>query len=68
MGSSWDLFHEASNHDSPLITNPIHINNRQILREAMKNAGFRETPNEWWHYTLEPEPFPETYFDFVLKT
>ena len=23
---------------------------------------------EWWHFTLEDEPFPETYFDFPVST
>ena len=22
---------------------------------------------KWWHFTLENEPFPETYFDFAIK-
>ncbi|RYZ06987.1 MAG: peptidase M15, partial [Alphaproteobacteria bacterium] len=22
---------------------------------------------EWWHFTLNGEPYPETYFDFVVK-
>ena len=22
---------------------------------------------EWWHFTLEGEPFPETYFDFPVE-
>ena len=32
MGSSFDLFHTFSNHDSPLLTNKEHISNREILR------------------------------------
>ena len=66
MGSSFDLFHTFSNHDSPLLTNKEHIQNREILRQAMKRHGFRETPEEWWHYTLIDEPYPTTYFDFVV--
>jgi D-alanyl-D-alanine dipeptidase len=67
MGSSFDLFHVASHQDSPLIVNPEHIKNREILRKAMKeNGGFNEYADEWWHFTLANEPFPSTYFDFVL--
>ncbi len=27
-----------------------HINNRQLLRDVMKKAGFRYLPTEWWHF------------------
>ena len=66
MGSSWDLFHEASNHDTKLITDQEQKKNRQILRETMERHGFIETPEEWWHYTFRGEPFPDRYFDFVI--
>jgi D-alanyl-D-alanine dipeptidase len=33
----------------------------------MLKYGFRNYPKEWWHFTLRQEPFPETYFDFVIK-
>jgi D-alanyl-D-alanine dipeptidase len=26
--------------------------NRQLLRNIMVNAGFRQHPNEWWHFSL----------------
>lgn len=32
MGSSFDLFHTASNQDSPVITDPTYIVNRNTLR------------------------------------
>ena len=66
MGSSFDLFHPISHHDSPYIVNPEYISNREILRKAMTSNGFRMLEEEWWHYTLDKEPFPETYFDFVV--
>ncbi|HAL59606.1 MAG TPA: D-alanyl-D-alanine dipeptidase, partial [Sarcina sp.] len=28
--------------------------------------GFLPFPFEWWHFTLENEPFTETYFDFPV--
>ncbi|MGE3528310.1 MAG: M15 family metallopeptidase, partial [Methyloceanibacter sp.] len=40
--------------------------NRAVLVEAMKKRGFKNYPFEWWHYTFEPEPYPETYFDFPI--
>ena len=67
MGSSFDLFHAASHHDSPYITDPVHIQNRDILRQAMMKQGFKDYENEWWHYTLASEPYPSTYFDFIVE-
>ena len=67
MGSSFDLFHIASYHDSPVIHNKSHIENRNLLREVMQRNGFKEFEKEWWHYTLEDEPFKDIYFDFIVK-
>jgi zinc D-Ala-D-Ala dipeptidase len=66
MGSSFDLFHEASHHDSNLV-NPSQNEMRNFLRETMKRYGFAEYKKEWWHYTLAKEPYPNTYFGFVVK-
>jgi len=33
----------------------------------MKEAGFIGLKTEWWHFTLEDEPFPQTYFNFEIK-
>ena len=30
-------------------------------------AAFAATIREWWHFTLRGEPFPDTYFDFVVR-
>ena len=65
MGSSFDLFHPASWQDSKLI-DATHTANREILRQAMKARGFLEYQYEWWHFTLDNEPFPDTYFDFLI--
>jgi len=66
MGSSFDLFGEASHHDSNLIGSQFLIM-RNYLRETMKKYGFNEYKEEWWHYTLKDEPFPDTYFDFEIN-
>ena len=29
--------------------------------------GFRPLKEEWWHFTLNDEPYPDTYFDFVVN-
>ena len=63
MGSPWDFFGPISWVDSPLITE-TQQENRQLLQRVMIANGFRPYSKEWWHFTLEKEPFPTTYFDF----
>lgn len=65
MGSSFDLFHPVSHHDSPLVGQQ-YTQMRNVLRETMKKHGFKEYKEEWWHYTLANEPYPDTYFDFTV--
>ena len=52
--------------DNPDI-NETGRRNRRLLRSIMENAGFVNYDKEWWHYTLENEPFPATYFDFPVQ-
>jgi D-alanyl-D-alanine dipeptidase len=67
MGSSFDLFDEASYTDSTLV-NEDHQQRRMMFKGIMEQAGFVNYPKEWWHYTLKNEPFPGTYFDFDIKS
>ena len=30
-------------------------------------TAFRGIITEWWHFTLEEEPYPDTYFDFPVS-
>ena len=41
--------------------------NRLLLRAIMEASGFLPYENEWWHYLLKDEPYPQTYFDFPLE-
>mgnify|MGYP000923227722 FL=1 len=66
MGSGFDYLGEISHHGSPLIT-PEQEKNRNILKDAMVEAGFKPHPKEWWHYGLIDEPYPDTYFDFPVR-
>ena len=66
MGSGHDFFGEISHHGTNLIT-PEQEKNRNILRDAMVDAGFEVYPEEWWHYKLKDEPYPDTYFNFKVK-
>ena len=40
---------------------------RMILRAAMLRHGFKPFPTEWWHFTLDNEPFPDTNFNFPVR-
>jgi len=67
MGSSFDLFDEASYTNSTLV-NENHQQMRMMFKNLMEQAGFVNYEKEWWHYTLKNEPFPDTYFDFDVKS
>ena len=64
MGSSFDLFHPASHYACPWIS-PEQRHMRELLFATMTAHGFAGIKEEWWHYTLSDEPYPETYFDFI---
>lgn len=66
MGSGFDFLGEISHHGTSLIT-PEQEKNRNILRDAMVEAGFKPHLKEWWHYGLKDEPYPDTYFDFPVR-
>lgn len=66
MGGSYDFFGEISHHNTSQVT-PEQKQNRELLKRIMSKHGFRSYPQEWWHYTLRMEPYPETYFDFEVE-
>lgn len=66
MGSPYDFFGEESWVEYQNITES-QKNNRKLLQKVMLKHGFRNYPQEWWHFTLNGEPFPETYFDFEVE-
>jgi D-alanyl-D-alanine dipeptidase len=66
MGSPYDYFGKESWVNYQSITK-IQKMNRQLLQSVMLNNGFRNYAQEWWHFTLREERFPNTYFDFVVK-
>jgi zinc D-Ala-D-Ala dipeptidase len=66
MGSAWDFFDPISWPTSNLVS-AEQKGNRNLLRDAMTKHGFRPLPEEWWHFTLDNEPYPDTYFDFPIE-
>ena len=67
MGGTFDFFGELSHPDYTGITDEQYAN-RMVLRDAMVNAGFAALPTEWWHFRLDPEPYPDTFFTFPTRT
>ena len=66
MGTPWDFFDERSHTDNPSVS-PVAKANRQLLKGFMEAAGFRPYYAEWWHFTLDNEPLPNTYLDEVVR-
>ena len=65
MGSSFDMLGEASHYDCSFIPSSCKVL-REYLCLKMTEQGFEPYSQEWWHFTLNPEPFPDTYFDFEI--
>lgn len=66
MGSHFDFFGEKSHPFSKNIKKHQQ-ENRLYLRKIMLENGFKPYENEWWHFTLKKEPFPNTYFNFPIQ-
>ena len=67
MGGPYDFFGELSHHTYTELSQE-QLSNRLILKNVMENAGFRSYSKEWWHYTLNGEPYPKQYFDFIVPS
>ena len=67
MGSPFDYFSEASHPDYKGITQEQY-DNRMMLQRVMVRGGFVPIDCEWWHFTLNNEPYPDTYFDFPVSS
>ena len=65
MGSPYDFFSPVSWPSSKAVSAQQRAN-RALLHVVMMAYGFAPYEQEWWHFTLENEPFPDTYFDFPL--
>ena len=64
MGTSYDCFDTRSH---TFNSRGRIRENRLLLRSAMDRAGFAPYDNEWWHFTLRNERYPDRYFDFPVE-
>lgn len=66
MGGAYDLFATRSWPSEQSVSAQARAN-RMLLQDVMTAHGFRPLKEEWWHFTLVQEPYPDTYFDFVVR-
>jgi D-alanyl-D-alanine dipeptidase len=66
MGTPWDFFDPSSWPSYQKISAQARAN-RSLLAFVMTKHGFAAIRTEWWHFNLENEPFPDTYFNFPVK-
>lgn len=66
MGSSFDLFSDASHYENNLIENKYKIM-RDYLKNKMISHGFKPYSKEWWHFSLTDALFPDSYFNFPIE-
>ena len=66
MGSSFDFFGKESWVHYGKITSQQRAN-RMLLNQVMTKYGFRAYAQEWWHFTLEDEPYKNRYFNFKVE-
>ena len=55
---------------APAGAHPIseaQFQNRMRLRTVMLHHGFLPVEQEWWHFTLADEPYPDSSFDHPVK-
>lgn len=66
MGTPYDLFDPRSWPSDESVSAAAR-ENRMALQRVMAAHGFRPLREEWWHFTLNGEPYPVTYFDFPVR-
>jgi len=66
MGTHWDFFGSLSWPHNLSLTSEQRAH-RMLLQSLMLRHGFRALKEEWWHFTLQNEPYSDTYFDFKIK-
>ncbi|MGW5604275.1 M15 family metallopeptidase [Streptomyces rochei] len=66
MGTGYDCFDTRSHTLDPRVQG-VQRANRLLLKNTLEDVGLVNLPEEWWHFTYKPEPYPDTYFDFPVS-
>lgn len=66
MGTGYDCFDTLAHTLDPRIQGD-QLKNRLLLKDGLEKQGLVNYENEWWHFTFQPESYPETYFDFPVE-
>jgi D-alanyl-D-alanine dipeptidase len=66
MGTSFDFMDKLSHPTNHDMRREV-LQNRLLLRKLMLSVKFKPLETEWWHFTLNHEPFQKEYFNFVVK-
>jgi len=65
MGGAYDLFDTRSWPTDTTVGASARAN-RLLLQATMRAHGFDPLKEEWWHFKLRGEPYPQTHFDFPV--
>ena len=68
VGGTFDYFGKLSCSENTSDITKIQADNRKLLRSIMVESGFEPLKEEWWHFTLVDEPYPNTYFNFPVNS
>lgn len=66
MGTGYDCFDPLAHTANPAVGS-VPARNRLLLKALMEKHGFSNYAQEWWHFTLRNEPFPDRYFDLPVR-
>ena len=68
VGGTFDYFGTLSWSENTDGISKEQAGNRKLLGDLMVSHGFRPLAEEWWHFTLDREPYPDTYFTFPVNS
>ena len=68
VGGTFDYFGQLSWAEHTDSITEEQAQNRAFLRSLMLSHGFKPLAEEWWHFTLANEPYPDTYFTFPVSS
>ncbi|MBD8697592.1 M15 family metallopeptidase [Stenotrophomonas sp. CFBP 13718] len=66
LGTDFDFFGARAHTDAAGLSD-VQRANRRRLQQAMAAEGFVNYPKEWWHFTFQPEPDPQTAYDVPVE-